>query len=214
MTINVSGSGTPTTLDELMQIINNFCVTKAIPTNQPTYLTQNAVTLYTPNANCTHYVIRQRNDNTGYNVIWTKIPNFDYAYMYYDASAIFSICKYLYLKTTNNLPVVLGDINTIQTSCPPPNTVVSDVKLRFNAQIATTTTSYISDLFATEEEAIAAIQSPTTNYTTNTLPNFNKSLSYTLISNMLNIRYNSANQEYSVEYVRTISPNETIEVIV
>lgn len=142
--IQVSGGITPvepmTSINELPTFISNSVEEQLnqIPNTYPTY-TDDALTLYTPSANATHYVIRKRGENT-YGIIW------------FTCSVISIVSNYIRPTKTTISSFVIADT----VSAPTLSNAIQKML------------GYMSPNYTTFEECLNAIQNPNTTYTEST----------------------------------------------
>lgn len=173
--------------DAILDSYNNPVPTSIIYTNQP-------VTLYTPNADCTHYLIFH-NDNNKFGIIWFN----------YSESRLL----------THDSGVSGG----ISASCLTFSYVQNHSVVQFSS-IGYNLTLYVSqDRYDTVDQAIAAIQSDQTTYIIS--PTYSWQNSYQGLSTYSNTKYSmlvSINNNTSLPLtfyeLAKLSDNETIEVIV
>lgn len=194
-----SGGGTtaPTTIAEaqqqIMDVMTSFNESLANIGKTYTPYSQNAMTLYTPSANNKYYVIRYRDGQ--YQIVW------------FPAIYIFAISADTFMSYK-----ITGQFNYSPTTtmefcdAPYPEWTTNGANV----------TAYLSPYYSTIGEAIAAIQSPETTYTTGTNTSWgfakesqNVYLPYT------NLQYECLSGGQIVTNVekKVLSHSETISVI-
>lgn len=175
--------------DAVLDSYNTPVPTSIIYTNQP-------VTLYTPNANCTHYFIF-RNSSNKFGIVW-----FDY---------------YRYPNLLLHSSINLGDIGSAYLTFTSDNTS-PHLNITYSSS-ATYFTQYVSqDRYDTVAQAITAIQSDQTTYRTVTGLDWQNS--YQDLNTYSNTTYstltaidNNISLPLTFYELAKISENETIEVI-
>lgn len=197
----------PTTLNELAETVYDWFIDRVQLEDKANY-TENAITIYTPNANNKSYIIRQRSDSLKYHIVW--LPT-----------------GYGVTKTTNAMRMAYPmQYSTIYRSGVAYETL--GTSLQFTVRLWTSSSSlpyYIStNAYNSVAEAITAIQSSATAYSSWTsTQQFSSVGSGPVYSNCdfygLNDVYNASTASSNFSsfddfYKPTpISPNETIEVI-
>lgn len=203
-----SSSFNPASLNELAEVVYDWFTSKVQLEDKANY-TQNAITIYTPNANNKTYVIRQRNDTFKYHIVWLPTG--------YGASKITNSMRMAYPMEYFSVyrSGVAFVYETLGTS------------LHFAARdwLANYSTPYYisTNTYNTVEEAITAIQSSSTAYSVWTSGGIFSSVDSGPVYSNCDF-YVSHYDEYLQDstnfssfndfYKPTpISPNETIEVI-
>jgi hypothetical protein len=196
----ISGGGeepTFTGMEDIIEFANSFFSKIDVALNkqveQREVYTNNAITLYTPNSSCQHYVISQRTDGY-YRVIWFEAP---YGRKLY-SSGTFCPCGCDYSR----IIYVSGD-NFGNLS------MTSSLSSGGNSGIA-----YCSSNYSSVQECIDAIQSNSTAYTQYTNTSYNASGNNAIIySNVSAFDYSVSGQNDDFNLITTVkklSKNETI----
>lgn len=196
--IQTGGGGSePTTLAELDTIINNFYQNNFLSgTNQP--YTQNALTLYTPDADFNKYYIRKRSDTGTYAIAW----------FHKDTKFLQIYNPAVDAKTYDSIELAnYGSkykINSQNVSY-----------IYFSAISSYGSFYYSTNNYNTFEDALLAIQNPNTSYTLwSSGSSINNDVNYIGYSNTEYYYFSNGQQPTHFYKLSNLSSNETIEVIV
>lgn len=189
----------PTTLNELAETVYDWFIDRVQLEDKANY-TENAITIYTPSANCKSYIIRQRSDNQKYHIVWIPTGNGAIKQNSTAGQIVYP------MRYSNNNTIVAYE--TFKTS---------DLNLGLQLWYPSSSVPYYvsTNAYNTVAEAITAIQSSSTAYSAFTSGNTYSSVATgPLYSNCdFYVPSNSNISSFDEFYKPTpISPNETIEV--